>query len=129
MWGRSLSKEHRRKISEALSGELNPMWGKCFSEEHRRKLSEASKGRHPTEETRRKMSEARRGRHCTEETRRKMGAAKAKPYPAFIHRETGAIIVAGCNLSAMCERRGLDQRHMWSVMHGKRKSHKGWALL
>lgn len=34
----------RKKMSEAQTGEKNPMFGKHFSEEHRRKISEANKG-------------------------------------------------------------------------------------
>ena len=49
-YGKSLSIEHRKKISETLKGRV-------FSEEHRRKLSERGKGRKVSEETRRKISE------------------------------------------------------------------------
>ena len=52
-YGKSLSEEHRTKISESLKGRV-------FSEEHRRKLSERGKGRKVSEETRRKMGE----NHC-----------------------------------------------------------------
>lgn len=45
--GRSLSKEHRRKLSVSLKGRASPMKGKCASEETRKKLSEAHKGRIP----------------------------------------------------------------------------------
>lgn len=59
-------KESKRKISEALKGENNPMYGKTLSEEARKKMSESRKGennpmygkRH-SEETRKKMSESR----------------------------------------------------------------------
>jgi len=59
-----ISKETRRKISEAITGEKHPNFGKHLSPETRRKISEAGKGRknhwygkHHTEETKRKMSE------------------------------------------------------------------------
>lgn len=52
-YGKSLSEEHRTKISESMKGRV-------FSEEHRRKLSERGKGRKVSEETRRKMGE----NHC-----------------------------------------------------------------
>ena len=39
--GITLSEEHKKKISEALSGEKNPMFGKHFSEEHKKKISES----------------------------------------------------------------------------------------
>lgn len=40
------SEETRRKISEAMRGDKNPMKGKHPSEETRKKLSEAGKGKH-----------------------------------------------------------------------------------
>ena len=52
-------------MSEALKGKPSPMKGKTLSVEHRRKISEAQKGKkgHPhSAETRRKMSEALKGR-------------------------------------------------------------------
>jgi len=52
------SEEVRRKMSESHTGEKNPMYGKKLSEEARRKISEARKGKKHTEEARRKMSEA-----------------------------------------------------------------------
>lgn len=39
--GRKLSEKHRKKLSEAKSGENHPWFGKKFSEEYRKKLSEA----------------------------------------------------------------------------------------
>lgn len=42
----SLSEEHKRKISESMSGKKNPMFGKKFSDEHRKRISEANKGKH-----------------------------------------------------------------------------------
>jgi len=58
-----------------LCGESHPMFGKTLSEETRRKISEASKGKIASEETRRKLSEAHKGRIVSEETRRKMSEA------------------------------------------------------
>ena len=80
--GRTLSEEHRRKISEALKGENHPMYGKHHTEETRQKMSEAKKGKKHTEEWRIKISEAlkgkpspRKGVTLSEETRQKMREA------------------------------------------------------
>ena len=135
--GKTLSEEHRRKISDgnmgkivskgtrrrmgkARKGALNAMWGRIFTSEHRRKIGETSKGNQyalgykHTKEARRKMSKQNRGKgnpmygkHHTEESIRKNSEAHAKPYPAFIHRDTGEIIPAGVNLKALCKERGL----------------------
>jgi hypothetical protein len=75
-----VSKETRKKISEALKGkyvgELNHMFGKTHSEETRKKISEANKGNIPSEETRKKISEANKGNIPSEETRKKISEAK-----------------------------------------------------
>ena len=63
--GRTLSEEHRQKLSEANKG-------KHHSEESRRKMSEAHKGKHLTAEHRQKLSEANKGKHHSTETRQKM---------------------------------------------------------
>lgn len=43
--GENMSEEHKAKISEATTGENNPMFGKNHSEESRRKISETRKAR------------------------------------------------------------------------------------
>lgn len=134
MLGFPVSKETCRKISKGLKG-------KPKSEEHKRKLSEANKGQIPwnrgkkhTKEARWKMSQAQMGNTKTlghtlsEEHIHKIIEANAKSYPAFIHRETGEIIPAGRNLTALCRERKLDIPNMWHVAHGGARSHKGWVL-
>jgi hypothetical protein len=63
--GSHLSKEHKKRISEAKKG-------KHFSKEHKRKLSIALKGRHLLEETKNKISKSLKGRHHTEKSRHKI---------------------------------------------------------
>mgnify|MGYP000085843950 CR=1 FL=1 len=41
-----ITEETKRKISEAIKGEKNPMYGKQLSEETRKKMSEAHKGKY-----------------------------------------------------------------------------------
>lgn len=66
--GGLFSEETRKKISEALKGENNPMYGKTHSAEARKKISEARKGKknyfygkHLTEKHKKKISEALKG--------------------------------------------------------------------
>ena len=61
--GKHLSEDTRKKLSESLNGENNPMFGKHHSAEARKKMSEANKGKHPSEETRTKLSEAIKCKH------------------------------------------------------------------
>lgn len=65
------SREH---YSLHNKGESNPMYGKHLSEETKKKISEAHKN--ISEETRKKMSEAKKGKRVSEETRNKMSEAK-----------------------------------------------------
>jgi hypothetical protein len=85
-FGYTLSKETRRKISEANKGRIHleetkekistAKKGKTLSEEHKRKISEAAQGQTHSEETRRKISEANKGHTVSEETRKKISEAK-----------------------------------------------------
>jgi hypothetical protein len=88
------SEETKRKLSEAQSGENNPMFGKTHSEETKRKMAEAKRGKnHPmfgkklSGETKHKISEAQSGKKLGEnnpmfgkkhskETKRKMSEIK-----------------------------------------------------
>ena len=101
-----------------------PMRGRHHTEETKRKMSRVFSEAH-----RRRLGEAFKGRNHTQETKYKMSKAYARPYPAFIHCETGEIIPAGINLFRLCRGHGLNAGHMNEVKNGKRKSHKGWTLL
>jgi hypothetical protein len=77
--GKSLSDEHRQKISNSRTGYV-------VTETTRTKISESSKGRKHTEETRKNMSEAQignthnRGRKHSDEARKNMSEARKKSW-------------------------------------------------
>ena len=136
--------ETKRKISKANKGQVPWNKGKrgVYSDKTLREISEAAKGREPWNKGRPRTEEARQnigaalvgnqnslGHQHTEGAKRKMSEAKGKPYPAFIHQETGEVIPAGVNLRKLCQERGLSQGSMWKVMHSKRRSRGGWAVL
>lgn len=142
--GLECSKETKRKIGEANKGR-QPWLGCRLTEETKRKISEALMGKELSEGRRRKISGALKGRRLSEEHRRKIGEAykrwahsegawqkmskaRAKPYPAFVHRETGQVIPGGKNLAQLCRECGLDKSAMCAVKNGRRVSHQGWAL-
>ncbi|AGE49907.1 GIY-YIG catalytic domain-containing endonuclease [Paramecium bursaria Chlorella virus Can18-4] len=77
------SEESKQKISEALSGEKAYWYGKTLSDEHKKKLSDANLGKKHTEESKQKMSDAKSGeknhfygKEHTGETKQKMKEAK-----------------------------------------------------
>ena len=88
--GKTHSEESRRKMSESLKGENNPMYGKTRSEETRRKISESQKGENSlnygkplSEEHRRNISIGsggngllNEGRYCDHELRKWSKAVK-----------------------------------------------------
>jgi group I intron endonuclease len=88
--GYQCSEEHKLKNSLAKSGVNHPNWGKHLSDETKKKISDATKGirrslgmtgHHHSDESRKKMSEVRKGKHFSEETRKKMSEAhKRKNY-------------------------------------------------
>lgn len=79
-FGKPMSDEQKRKISEANKGRIISddhkrklsAAARNMSAEHKRKLSETSKGRNVSAETRRAISEANKRRVISTETRRKI---------------------------------------------------------
>jgi len=60
------------------SGEKNGMYGKHLTEEQKKKLSEAHKGKKLSEEHKQKIGEKHRGTHRSDETKKKMSEARKK---------------------------------------------------
>lgn len=87
-----LSEDHKRKISEAMTGENNPFKGKHHSKKSKDKMSESHEGhigywngKYRTLETKRKIGESMKGKpsslgmlgkHCSEKTKKKMSEAQ-----------------------------------------------------
>ena len=74
----NMSEETRKKKSELVKGEKNPMYGKPVPESTRKKISDANKGennfmygKHHSEETKQKISNALKGKCRSEESRKK----------------------------------------------------------
>lgn len=93
-YGKSLSEEHKKKLSEVNKGENNPNYGKHHSEEVRKKISEANKGtnnpnygKQLSEEIKEKMSESHKGKHHSEETKKKMSEANKGKHHSEESRE------------------------------------------
>jgi len=79
--GRICSEETKVKIGTAQKGDKNHSYGKSLSEEHKKKLSEAGKNKVFSEETRKKLSEKNKGRTLSEETKRKISQSREGNVP------------------------------------------------
>jgi G:T-mismatch repair DNA endonuclease (very short patch repair protein) len=114
------SDETRMKISEAHKGQVP--WNKgltgCYSKETRIRLSNALKGRHLTDEAKRKMSESRRGKHHTDETRRKISEANKGKHIATSE--------ARMKMSKLYKGKHLTDEHKKRISEAL-KGHIGWS--
>lgn len=119
-----LNPELRKKMSEARKGANNWNYGKHLSLETRRKLSEAHKGHHYSPEARRKMSESHKGICPSSETRRKMSEShKGKNTKAVICVETGTLY-ASCTEAAQSI--GVAKSGITKVLRGVHKTSGGY---
>lgn len=116
-----MSEEAREKIRVSKLGEQNPMFGKHLSEEHRRRLSEANTGRKFSEEHLMHMREAQS--HRTEETLRRMSEANARLKIPVHCLETG-ITYSGVSEAARAT--GCSTSNIVACCKGRRKTTGGY---
>jgi len=108
-----------------------PFTGKKHSRETKQTQSKKHIEWHRTHESPRPWL----GKHFTQEHKDKQSKANtgneygAKPYPAFYNTKTGESILAGVNLSKICQERQLNYAVMWNLKTGHTKQTKtGWCL-
>ena len=97
-----VSEETRRKISEAKTGENNPIFGKHLSEDTKRKISESKTGIIFTEEHRKKMSQANKGKIYAP-TKSVIQYSKDGEFIAEYNSVMEASRQIGCNPSSICK--------------------------
>jgi len=106
MWGKIVSEETRRKISEAISGENNGMFNKTHTNEAKQKISEANSGKTRTRE------------YCEELSERQ----KKKYIITFPDGHEEVII----GLVGFCKLYNLDNSPMTKVAKSKQSNHKNY---
>ena len=125
--GTHLSKEHKRKLSEALKGKNK---GKHPSEETKKKIAKTLMGRYLSDECKRKISKALKGRPSpnkdkkfSEETKRKMSEAAKLRKP--VSEETRK------KLSESLKGRKHSEGHSRKISEANRGRYKGkhWKLV
>ncbi|AGE53501.1 GIY-YIG catalytic domain-containing endonuclease [Acanthocystis turfacea Chlorella virus GM0701.1] len=59
--GKTLTDDHKKNISNSMSGENHPLFGKTMTDDHKQKISESTTGRTHTEDAKKQMSNAKKG--------------------------------------------------------------------
>lgn len=134
-YSKNRNEEHKKKLSESLTGRIPPNYGKLHSEETKRKIGQKNKGKKVSEETRRKLSECKKGeRHFLYGKKRdievvnKIVEKKSKNFS--IINPDGKIIY-GKNIAEFCRENSLDKATICNMLNYKRgiKSHKGYRAV
>lgn len=101
------------------------------SNETRKKLSKSHKGRNAwnkgksvSDEVKEKIRQKNKGRKQTEEHKLKRAQKKSKEFTLL---NPYGKIVSGKNVSQFCKDNNLNKGHIFNVISGKRKHHKGWT--
>ena len=120
--GRVVSEETKLKMSEAMTG-------KKRTEGQKEKMRQRDMTYLQTEECKRKRFEKIRGRKQTDQARQNIqrGIEGAIAKTVKIVSPEGKVVEI-YNLSKFCKERGLSQGNMYSVVAGKRNTHKGWRM-
>ena len=84
----------------------------------------AAKGRNKTHFRWTKENNPNAGKPMSEEMRAKVSRWKQRPFSVV---GPDGNVIHGVNLTQFCKAHGLNQGSMWSVIHGKERSHKGFT--
>lgn len=109
-----------------------PIEGRTISEEHRRKISEKNKGREITLEWRQKIRNTLKGRPRSEETRERISGSKkgvVTRCETWCVTNPMGISTTIVNLTKFCKESGLDPSAMSKVSTGKYNHYKGWKCI
>lgn len=134
--GRTPSQETIEKNRQANSGENNFWYGKKLSDEHKKKISESKKGKKLSDEHKRNISEAQKGRKITfseeakENIRRGIEEKRTRRINVYyfdkVTREIGDFIETATNIKRYCREHNLDDGAVHRVLKGKAQHHKGY---
>jgi len=100
--------------------------GKSLTKEHKQKISKAHKGKILSKETVDKMIAYRTGRNLTESCKEKISKAHSKNTYELKNQNGIKLIIK--NLSKFCKENKLSQSYFSRMLKGKRKTYKGWTI-
>lgn len=117
----------KEKMSEINRGENNPMYGKKISEETKKKISESLKGREVSEETKKKISESNKGRTKSENHKNKLRDSHEKK--KVVQLSLNGEFIKVWESIRKTNKEGFDYRHIIKCCKGKAKTHKGYKWM
>jgi group I intron endonuclease len=111
--------DHKRGMHYNWKAGHNPRLGVKLTDEQKKHLSEINSGE----------NNSNYGKHRSEESKKRSSLGHTKPnkYPGAVSPD-GTIYAPINNMSAFCREHDLGVSEMISVMHERRKAHKGWTL-
>ena len=110
--------------SEAKAAFRQVNRGKTLSTEHRAKLSKAHSGKPMTSEKRACLLKVNLGRVCSAETRKKMAEANSRLADVYCF-STGEIIAEAVGLTKWSKDNGFNRECLQRTARGTQKQHKG----
>jgi hypothetical protein len=113
------------RFSDESKARMSIAQRSSMTQERKDKISRAKMGQKHSLETRQKMSESRRGHLHPPERRAALSRAKAQ-YLYELTGPEGEIYVTE-SITEFARQYDLGQGNLSNVVHGKRKSHKGWT--
>jgi len=100
--------------------------GKSLSEDHKQKISKAHKGKILSKETVDKMITYRTGRNLTESCKEKISKAHSKNTYELKNIDGTILIIK--NLAKFCRDNNFSQSYFSRIIRGERKTYKGWTI-
>lgn len=115
-----------KQSESSIEKRRQKLLGRPLSKEHKRKLSEAHKGKSLSKETVNKMIKYRTGRSLTKSCREKISHSHSKNTYELTNTDGTVLLVK--NLSKFCKENNLHQSAFVRIMNGERKYHKNWTI-